>query len=224
MRAFVFLLILANLLFFAWTQGLLGAVENPDALRLQQQLRADQLRVVSRSESEQAAAEKKTAAAEKTGESCLLLAEVAASDLPRLEKLLQEKFPALSAERAPLPGSQKYWVYIPPLASKAETERKVGELKRLRVADFFVIQEAGPFRFAISLGIFSSKEGASEYLARLRAQGVRSARLGERETRPVSAQVQLRGAPAEIEALRRLLGEVLPGNAPAACPASRPEA
>ena len=47
MRALVFLLILANLLFFAWTQGYLGNTANPDALRLQQQLLAESQQQVS---------------------------------------------------------------------------------------------------------------------------------------------------------------------------------
>lgn len=50
MRAFVFFLILANLLFLAWAQGYLGASSNPDALRIQQQLLAERVRVVARDE------------------------------------------------------------------------------------------------------------------------------------------------------------------------------
>ena len=48
MRVFVFLLILANLLFLAWTKGYLGSPSNPDALRAQNQLLANQVKVVSR--------------------------------------------------------------------------------------------------------------------------------------------------------------------------------
>ena len=47
MRIFVFLLFLANLLFFAWTRGYFGVTENADAFRVSQQLRADQVRIVS---------------------------------------------------------------------------------------------------------------------------------------------------------------------------------
>lgn len=74
-----------------------------------------------------------------------------------------------------------YWVYIPPVKSKAEVERKVGELKALGVADFFVIQDAGPWRNAISLGIFKTDEAAKNRLAELRAKGVRSAVSSRRE-------------------------------------------
>ena len=48
MRVFVFLLVLANLLFFAWARGYLGGVE-PDAMvmRAGSQLRPNQIRIVS---------------------------------------------------------------------------------------------------------------------------------------------------------------------------------
>jgi hypothetical protein len=50
MRALVFLLVVANLAFFAWAQGYLGERENPDAIRLSQQVAAEKLTVLSRDE------------------------------------------------------------------------------------------------------------------------------------------------------------------------------
>ena len=47
MRALVFLLILANLLFYAWTHDYLGASRDSESYRVAQQLRAEQIRVVS---------------------------------------------------------------------------------------------------------------------------------------------------------------------------------
>lgn len=48
MRAVVFLLVLANLLFFAYGQGYFGVPENPDAVRWTQQVQPDKLTVASR--------------------------------------------------------------------------------------------------------------------------------------------------------------------------------
>ncbi|HSU63147.1 MAG TPA: SPOR domain-containing protein, partial [Burkholderiales bacterium] len=53
------------------------------------------------------------------------------------------------------------------------------------VDDYFVVQEEGPYRWALSLGVFRSEEAAQARLTALRAQGVRSAQVGPRET-PVS--------------------------------------
>src|SRR5262249_35567784 len=74
-----------------------------------------------------------------------------------------------------------YWVYVPPLKTKAETDRKVGELKALGINDFFIVPDAGQWRNAISLGIFRTDEAAQAFLAKLKERGVRSAIAERRE-------------------------------------------
>jgi hypothetical protein len=49
-KAIVFLLVLANVLFYAFTEGYLGRSESPDAGRVEQQVQADRMRIVSRGE------------------------------------------------------------------------------------------------------------------------------------------------------------------------------
>ena len=77
-----------------------------------------------------------------------------------------------------------YWVHVPPLKTKPETDRKVGELKALGVGDFSIVSDAGQWRNAISLGIFRTEEAAQGYLARLKERGVRSAVVERRESFP----------------------------------------
>jgi hypothetical protein len=74
-----------------------------------------------------------------------------------------------------------YWVHIPPLKTKGEADRKVRELRSLGVTEFFVVQDAGPWRNAISLGIFRTEDAAQAFLAGLKQQGVRSAIAARRE-------------------------------------------
>lgn len=78
-------------------------------------------------------------------------------------------------------GAGGYWVYIPPLKTKADVDRKIGELRALGVTEFFVLQDVAQWRNAISLGIFRSDEAAQGFLAKLRARGVRSAVSERRE-------------------------------------------
>ena len=73
-----------------------------------------------------------------------------------------------------------YWVYIPPLDSKAAVNQKVEQLKARGVGEYFVVQDAGPWRNAISLGVFKTQEAAQNFLNVLRTKDVRSARVGER--------------------------------------------
>ncbi len=220
MRAFVFLLILVNLLFLAWSQGYLGSSSNPDSLRVQQQLLADQIRVVARDEAP--AATVKPEMALKTDETkpvqaCILVVDLPIAKIFRLESLLAEKWSTFKAERTKITGSASYWVYIPPLASKQEADNKAVELKRLGVPEFYVMQESGPNNRAISLGLFSSREAATAHLEMLRAKGVKSARVAERNVKPLSGSLEINGPAAQAEALRQALAEALPGSKPGAC-------
>ena len=220
MRALVFLLILANLLFLAWTQGYFGASADPDSFRLQQQLLAERIKVVARDEppAEVVKAEKPLKAEEKKVlDQCLLLADLPLADSDRVEAMLAEKWPVFKALRTTIEGSASYWVYIPALASKQEAESKVVELKKLRVPEFFIVQESGPHKWAISLGLFSSKDAATARLEALRNQGVKSARMGERKAKSVTAQLEINGPETEIDPLRKAIAELLPDSHLIAC-------
>jgi cell division septation protein DedD len=229
MRPLVFLLILANLFFFAWTEGYFSTSAEPDTLRIQQQLLADQINIVARDEPTAGSlkaekidkvAEKKPEKQEKPekpAEACLHLSELPVADMLKAEHLVAEKFAAFKSERSMHNGSGSFWVFIPPLSGKAEAEKKAGELKALRVPEFFIVQEAGANRFAISLGIFSSKEAANERLAELRDKGVRSARVGERDIKPASGVLELRGPELQAEGLKQALLESVAKTKITAC-------
>ncbi len=72
-----------------------------------------------------------------------------------------------------------YWVYIAPLKDKAAVIQKIAQLKARGVTDYFVVQEAGEWLNAISLGVFKSRESAQNFLEGLHAKGVSTAQLGE---------------------------------------------
>lgn len=223
MRALVFLLILANLLFLAWTQGYFGASADPDSFRLQQQLLAERIKVVARDEppappAEIAKAEKPVKTEEKKVlDQCLQLADLQVADSERVEALLAEKWPKFKVQRTTIEGSASYWVYIPALASKQDAENKVVELKKLRVPEFFIVQESGPHKWAISLGLFSSKDAAAARLEALRNQGVKSARVGEHKAKSATAQLEISGPETEVEPLRKAIAELLPDGRLIAC-------
>lgn len=217
MRAIVFLLVVANLAFFAWTQGYLGQRETPDAVRMTQQLAADKLTVLSRDEppkAKPAVVEKKAAVIEK----CLAWGGLSPAEADQLDGVLGESFAELRRTRHAIPESSSWWVFIPALANKAEADKKAGELKRLGAPEFFVIQDPGPNRFAISLGIFSSEQAAEERLEALRTKGVRSAKSGRRTTvRPEQISLEATGPEPMLEAARQSVQQKLPELKTAAC-------
>ena len=105
-----------------------------------------------------------------------------------------------------------YWVYIPPLGSKAAINQKVGQLKARGIDEYFIVQEAGQWRNAISLGVFKTEEAAQSFLAFLRTKDVRSARVGERSSKLKMTTFLLRGASHEAEAKLVSLQKDFPGS------------
>lgn len=221
MRIVVFLLLFGNLLFFAWTQGYLGSTAGPDALRMEEQLQPEKLRIVARGEPPPVES-KPEAKARKEEVACRQWPKLAAADADRLERFVAEKFPSYQVARSNHPGSVSYWVFIPPLASKQEADRKAAELKRLAVPEFYIVQDAGPNRLAISLGIFSSEEAAQARLEALRAKGLKSAKLGERNGEPARVTLEARGPAAQADALLQGVAESLPDPAPSNCAGAKP--
>ncbi|MGD9787407.1 MAG: SPOR domain-containing protein [Sulfuricellaceae bacterium] len=74
-----------------------------------------------------------------------------------------------------------YWVYIPPLRSAEDAQKKLGEVRALGVEEGYILQGNASWKNAISLGVFSTEEGAKRQLATLQAKGVRSAVVGARK-------------------------------------------
>ena len=221
MRALVFLLVLGNLLFLAFAGGYFGGPDNPDAGRVGQQLAAESVRIVGYGQTPPTTAEVEKQAAEapppEPEELCLLWEHLPADAADRLASTLAEKFAGIRVERSAVPvEGAGWWVMVPPLANKAEADKKVGELKELGVSDLFVVHDAGPNQFAISLGVFSSEKGGQEHLSRLKAKGVKSAKLIRRPGKEMQFTVEARGPlakRAEGEELAAEVGEKPPARA-----------
>ena len=71
-------------------------------------------------------------------------------------------------------------VNIPPQGSKEAADRKAAELRSLGVSNFYIMNGDSPLRYAISLGMFKTENGARTLLADLNKQGVHSARITPR--------------------------------------------
>lgn len=210
MKALVFLLVLGNLLFLAFAGGYFGAPDNPDAGRVGQQLVPERVRVVGYDQTPPARAEVEKLVAEAPPpvvpeELCLVWEHLPADEADRLASTLAEKLAGIRVERRAVPvEGAGWWVMVPPLANKTEADKKVGELKELGINDLFVVRDAGSYQFAISLGVFSTEKGGQEHLGRLKAKGVKSAKLIRRPGKETQFAVEARGPlakKAEVEEL-----------------------
>jgi hypothetical protein len=186
MRALFLLLVLANLVFFAWVQVTREGADAgnriselqiaPEKIR---QLKAPEPAPVKPKGPGKAIppAPKTTAAPS----ACLEWGLFAGPAVAKAENALARlELPAGQVDRA-VADAGGYWVYMPPLKTKVEIDRKLGELKTFGITEFFVVQDAGQWKNAISLGIFRTEDAAQAYLAKLKDRGVRSAIAGRRE-------------------------------------------
>lgn len=110
--------------------------------------------------------------------------------------------------------SSQFWVFVPPFKTRADAQKKLDELKALEVADGYIIQDKSGQGFAISLGVFSSKEGADKYLAQIRQKGIKSAKSGSRGQGVGIITISIQSSGAEFEAaLVRMKQEAFPDTA-----------
>lgn len=99
-------------------------------------------------------------------------------------------------------------VYIPAQEGRAGAERKAAELRRLGIADFYVMPESSALPNAISLGLFKTEAAAKARIGALIGQGVRSARIMARTASTDKLAFRLRDlSSAELAALTTLAAE-----------------
>ncbi|WP_288842844.1 SPOR domain-containing protein [uncultured Deefgea sp.] len=77
--------------------------------------------------------------------------------------------------------SSKVWVYMPPLASLEIAKQKAAQLAEMGITDYFVVNNGGRWQNSISLGVFSNREAGERHLAELKALGVKSAVVREKD-------------------------------------------
>lgn len=186
MRPFFFLLVFANLLFFAWTQGYFGAAdENREPERLNQQLQADKLRIVR----DTAAPTPKAADL-----ACRIINGLAMANAEVLKSAVQGV--GGEAKILPLAEQQQFLVLIAELPNQAAAEKKAAELVRFGVTEQTTVPLEGG-RHEIVLGRFPAETTAREFLQGLMKRGIKSARVEARQQPALKASVEAR-APAAI--------------------------
>lgn len=201
-KAFVFVLVLANLLLYALGAGYFGRPGSPDAARLDQQVAPERMRIVGRGDAPSTPDPVPSAPAPTETKVCLAWPGLTVADADRLAALLGEQFPAFKLARQLSGGESKgWWVFMPPQPNKGSAERKAQQLRALGVTDYFIVPD-GSSQFAISLGIFSSEKGARDRLTELQGRGVRTAQLSQRPDKESSVRLEASGPPAGEADLR----------------------
>jgi hypothetical protein len=181
-------LLCINGLLLAYGKGYLGNFKGDEHEpgRLKNQVNADKLVLVSSASADAAASQAALAKAKQALDAakpelvaCMEIGAFSEAEAKKFEKLLaplelgerQSRLGAVSQEVT------NHIVYIPPQGSKEGADKKAGELTNLGVTNYFIINDATPLKWGISLGVFKSETAAKTLLAALQKQGVNSARI-----------------------------------------------
>lgn len=176
MRIFFLLLLLANAGFFAY-HHYLGETDEAAAQIQLLQISPEKLNPVTVVMAPPSA----VSAGQSSPAACLEWGAFAGPDVARADAAFVTLALAADATQRRVTDVDGYWVHMAPLKTKADVDRKVGELKALGVTEFFVVQDAGQWRNAVSLGLYKNEDAANAELERLRQNGVRSALVTRRE-------------------------------------------
>jgi hypothetical protein len=224
MRAAFLLLLLLNLAVYAWLRY--GAVETVEPAPLARQIAPDKLKVVAPSSLPPATAVTKPpapvaatpAAVTATPAACMEWGSFTLADAAHAEQALEPLAlgPRLAQRRTEEHAG--WWVFIPSQGNRQTALRKAAELKQLGVEEYFIVQDEGALRWALSLGVFRTEEAAQARLAALRGQGVRSARVGVRETTVPKIWLQVKNVDAALQGRLKEIARQVEGSELKDCP------
>jgi len=180
LRVLALLLLVANLAFFAWTQGWLDGVVSVRARgdrepeRLAREFQPQRVRVLPPGEGAAAMAASAPVAA--TSVACLEAGPYTQAEVRLAEAILRPALPAGSwtLRNVEQPGS--WIVYLGRFTAAEAMQKKVDELKRLG-ASFEEVQSPSELAPGLSLGRFDNRALADKALEQLAARGVRTARV-----------------------------------------------
>ncbi len=195
MRALFLLLVLANLLLFAWSKGYFGNADTGrEPQRLAQQLHPEKLKLISGTSATEEAS---------TADVCKSLAGLRLAEGQKLMALLGQQIPGATAKLIRPNVAEAWDITIGPLATRPLAEAKMAELKKLNVTEAKL--QANPAGdFSIFLGSDPKKAQAEQRLDGLAKKGIKSARIQQRAA-PDDATVQIRGPASRLTQLPTLV-------------------
>jgi hypothetical protein len=216
-RTVFLLLVAANLAFLAWSLYIAPLDAGRDPKPLSQQIDPEKLRILP-PDPEQSLQEPKPAAKPAALAACLEWGGFAAAEAARAEQALSALALGERLSQRKTDETAGWWVFIPPQGNRVGAMKKAAELKGFGIEDYFIVQDEGPLRWSVSLGVFRAEDAAKARLEALKAKGVRSAQVGPRETQVQKTWLQLRGADAAQQAKVREIAGGFAGTELKDCP------
>jgi hypothetical protein len=199
MRLLVALLLLANLVFLAWSQGWLDELSGIPAdgdrepERLARQVRPETVRVLT---------PQAVAAAASAADARRVCLEAGPFDAPSLlaaESALSTTLPGGSWSRHAVDTGARWAVVMGRFPNREAQLRKEQELTRLRVP-FEPLRGVPDLEPALALGRYAQREAAEAALAQLTQRGIQTARVAELPAPPASVMLRVERADPDLAA------------------------
>lgn len=223
MKLAFLLLVLVNLLLFAWQQGAFGRYGDGgrEPERMERQVEPERIRVLTERDV-QALRERATQNSSvlnlSVAQSCLEFGDFSPAEAARAEKALAALAPAVKLSQRPVEAPGWFMVYLPPFKTAADAERRAEELRTLGVKDLLVMSENSTMKFGISLGSFRDPNAAKAHLAALEKMGLKGVRIADKPSTITLTRFQLRDLDADAaQQLAAMRGE-FPAQTVRACP------
>jgi hypothetical protein len=214
MKLAFLLLALANLVFFAWQQGVFGGLPEagrepervnrqvePERIHVLTQAEVQALRVKAKEIPREAppapspgtsAAPAPIAAGELAGSACVEVGDFTIENSERVRQRLAtlaagERLTARSVEA---PGW--FMVFVPPFKTRGEADRKAEELRKAGVKELLVITDNSPMRYGIALGSFKDQDLAVRHFNDLERRGIKGVRVADKPSNVQVTRFQVR--------------------------------
>lgn len=206
------LLVFANVAVFAWWRYGPPA-DAADPAPLGRQIEPEKLKVLRPDElPPPAAATREKPAALPAGAACIEWGSFTLADTARAELALEPLALGARLTQRRTQDVAAWWVLIPSEGGRQAAFKRVAELKDRGVEDYFIVQEEGEHRWAVSLGVFRSEQAAKARLAKLRGQGVRGAQVIARETVVPRVWLRVKDVDAPLQARLKEIARQLEGS------------
>lgn len=222
LRWVLLLLVAANAVFFAWSQGLMAdhgwaPVRESEPERLQQQVQAQAIRLLNSANDKPAEAVTEVAEVPPEPTSCWWSPGFSLLESNTLRQALNALSLPVDAWSLNENRSTGRWiVYWGKFETPELMAQRKATLRRLKIDHREVtLPRLAP---GLALGTFSTEQAAQEVLATVQAQGIRTARVAMERAETVTWSLRL---PAITEAQRlevSALGSALAGKSLLACP------
>lgn len=207
LRLFVLVLLLANGLFYAWSNGLLRAygfapVAVSEPHRLTQQLKPDSIQLLNAAEFKQVEAQ---VLADLAPKECLRVGPFDDGQTASLREALEKTLPAGAWQLEVSKEPARWVVYMGAYATVELQAKKRAELNGLGIKSEAINTPA--LGLGLSLGGFVTEVAAKAELARLTPKGIRTAKVVQEREEGAWSVLKL---PAVTELLRAKLAELKP--------------